>query len=315
MVVDERDSDRVRLEQVLASGPFSLALKLAIRGSGLSLDRLQHKLEERGTPVSKTALSYWQHGRTRPERPESLRALAVVEQVLGLETEALSSLLGPPRPRGRWLAQQPNSLRLDEAWARPDGLSRALQRMGTSLDALHRLTKVGVHITSTVGPNHKLLESSYLVVVRAVQDDVDRYVAAFRTDAGMVEPLRIEDTVGCRLGRRRDDEATGFCTYELLLERPLRAGELTVLRYTLRSVTAEVDAYQSHRAAPGLLDFSIQVRFDPSCLPVRVYRTHRLSVADSEPKETELWLGASHTAQLVEVNPQPGIYRVAWAWD
>ncbi|WP_344156144.1 hypothetical protein [Kribbella yunnanensis] len=314
MVVDGRDGDRVRLDEVLASGPFSLALKLAIRGSGLSLDRLQHKLEERGTRVSKTALSYWQHGRTRPERPESLRALAAVEQVLGLEAGALSSLLGPPRPRGRWLAQQPNSLRLDEAWARPDGLSRALQRMGTSLDALHRLTKVGVHITSTVGSNHKMLESSYLVVVRAAQD-VDRYVGAFRTDAGMVEPLRIEDTVGCRLGRLRDDAATGFCTYELLLERPLRAGELTVLRYTLRSVTAEIDAYQSHRAAPGLLDFSIQVRFDPSCLPVRVYRTHRLSIADSEPKETELWLGASHTAQLVEVNPSPGIYRVAWAWD
>ncbi|TDD60253.1 hypothetical protein E1263_11560 [Kribbella antibiotica] len=315
MGVDGLDSDRVQLDEVLASGPFSLALKLAIRGSGLSLDRLQHKLEERGARVSKTALSYWQHGRTRPERPESLRALSVVEEVLGLDPEALSSLLGPARPRGRWLAQHPNSLRLDEAWARPDGLSRALQRMGTSLDALHRLTKVGVHITSTVSKDHKLLESSYLVVVRAVQDNVDRYVAAFRTDAGMVEPLRIEDTVGCRVGRRRDDEATGFCTYELLLERPLRAGELTVLRYTLRSATAEIDAYQSHRAAPGLLDFSIQVRFDPSCLPVRVYRTHRLSVADSEPKETDLWLGASHTAQLVEVNPLPGIYRVAWAWD
>jgi len=315
VVVDERDSDRVRLDEVLASGPFSLALKLAIKASGLSLDRLQHKLEERGARVSKTALSYWQHGRTRPERPESLRALAIVEQVLGLETAALSSLLGPPRPRGRWLAQHPNSLRLDEAWARPDGLSRALQRMGTSLDALHRLTKVGVHITSTVGANQRLLESTYLVVVRAAQDNVDRYVAAFRTDAGMLEPLRIEDTVGCRPGRRRDDEATGFCTYELLLERPLRTGELTVLRYTLRSETAEIDSYQSHRAAPGLLDFSIQVRFDPSCLPARVYRTHRLSIADSKPKETELWLGASHTAQLIEVNPLPGIYRIAWAWD
>jgi len=315
VVVDERDSDRVRLDEVLASGPFSLALKLAIKASGLSLDRLQHKLEERGARVSKTALSYWQHGRTRPERPESLRALAIVEQVLGLETAALSSLLGPPRPRGRWLAQHPNSLRLDEAWARPDGLSRALQRMGTSLDALHRLTKVGVHITSTVGANQRLLESTYLVVVRAAQDNVDRYVAAFRTDAGMLEPLRIEDTVGCRPGRRRDDEATGFCTYELLLERPLRTGELTVLRYTLRSETAEIDSYQSHRAAPGLLDFSIQVRFDPSCLPARVYRTHRLSIADSKPKETELWLGASHTAQLIEVNPLPVIYRIAWAWD
>ncbi len=135
---DERKVDRERLEEALVTGPFSLALKQAIRASGLSLDRLQHKLGERGTPVSKTALSYWQHGRTRPERPESMRALAAVEEVLGLEAGSLSALLGPPRPRGRWLVQRPETLRADQAWARPDGLARALQAMDSSVDALPR---------------------------------------------------------------------------------------------------------------------------------------------------------------------------------
>ncbi len=315
MTVDERNTDRRRLEEALASGPFSVALQLAIKASGLSLDRLQHKLGERGTPVSKTALSYWQHGRTRPERRESLRALAVVEEVLGLPAGALSALLGPPRPRGRWLARQPDALRADQAWARPDGLARALQRMGSSLDALHRLTKMGHHIISAVGPDRRVVSTTHLLVMRAAQDDVDRHIVAFRTDAGLTEPLGVGDTIGCRLGRRRDDEPTGFCTFELLLERPLRAGDLTVLQYTLRPVTAEMDTYHSYRTAPGLRDFSIQVRFDPDCLPVRVYRTHRLSVAESEPEETELWLGASHTAQLVEVDPLPGIYRISWDWE
>src|SRR5689334_6383925 len=92
---------REELADLLVTGPFADALRVAIQLRGLSLERLQHRLRMRGAPISVTALSYWQSGRRRPERPESMMALAHREDVLGLQENALSRLLGPPRPRGR----------------------------------------------------------------------------------------------------------------------------------------------------------------------------------------------------------------------
>lgn len=303
-----------QLHEALATGPFSLALRLAVRSRGLSLDRLQCKLAERGTPVSKTALSYWQHGRTQPERPDSLRALAVIEEVLKIEAGALSALLGPPRPRGRWLSRKPGTMRLDQAWLRPDGLARALQRMGTTVDAIHWLDPVGVHLSVDVGPDRRLRAIAYHLVLRAERDGVDRRIVAFRSDLATVGLPRVTDTRGCRLGRLRADGPTSFTIFELLLDHPLRLGELTVLSYTLRMTQVVPDTVQTHRIGPSVRDFSVQAAFDPAALPARIFRSYRRSV--SEPAtEADLWLGGGGTAQYAEVDPVAGIYGIAWDWE
>jgi hypothetical protein len=63
------------------------------------LQRLRCKLAERGVAISSATLSYWQQGRSRPERPESLRALRELEVILNLPRNALFDLLEPPRAR------------------------------------------------------------------------------------------------------------------------------------------------------------------------------------------------------------------------
>ncbi|MEU5693145.1 hypothetical protein [Actinosynnema sp. NPDC020468] len=83
------------LARLLAEGPFPDALRAAIDASGLSLDRVRHRLGQRGVSVSVPTLSLWQSGRRRPARPESLRALAHLDQVLGLPPGSLTALLGP----------------------------------------------------------------------------------------------------------------------------------------------------------------------------------------------------------------------------
>jgi len=301
----------VRLVEALERGPFCLALRLAVRESGLSLDRLQFKLRERGAPVSKTALSYWQHGRNQPERPESLRALAAIEEILGLDSGALAALLGPPRPRGRWLVQKPGALRPDQAWARPDGLARALQRMGSSLDAFHQFAQLGLHLHLTVDAERRLEAISYHLVARADVDGLDRKIVAVRSDTGIAEPLDITSTRGCRVGRQRKDEPTGFTTFELLLDRPLRIGELAVLHYKVR--TSLPDTLHSQRVQQSMRDFSMQVSFAPAVLPARVCRGYRSSVSDSATV-TDLSVGASHTAAFAVLDPAPGIHTLAWDW-
>ena len=86
----------------LAADAFPTALRTAIQASGLSLDRIQYRLRARGVSVSVTALSYWQSGRRRPERAESLAALGHLESVLGVAPGSLIALTRPAasaRPR------------------------------------------------------------------------------------------------------------------------------------------------------------------------------------------------------------------------
>src|SRR5262245_19537372 len=99
----------------LAGDAFPVALRAAIRASGLSLDRIQYRLRARGLTISVTALSYWQSGRRRPERPESLSALKHLEEVLGVESGSLTALLGPPRPRGR-AQRTPSAMPIEALW-------------------------------------------------------------------------------------------------------------------------------------------------------------------------------------------------------
>src|ERR1700755_1156694 len=102
---------RDQLAVALRDGPFSRALELAIEVSGLSLQRLQDRLAEVGVHLSTTTLSYWRTGRSRPERPDSLRGVQVLERVLGVPPTGLTGLLGPRRPRGRWVRPVPGVVR------------------------------------------------------------------------------------------------------------------------------------------------------------------------------------------------------------
>ncbi|MFC4002847.1 transcriptional regulator [Prauserella oleivorans] len=81
------------LDSLLATGPFSVALRAAIRARGLGLERIQYRLKRRGVPVSLATLSHWQSGRCRPERPGSLAALRYLEEVLEVPDGALLRLL------------------------------------------------------------------------------------------------------------------------------------------------------------------------------------------------------------------------------
>lgn len=72
-----------------ASEELADRFRQSLRRSGLSLDRLAARLGERGHQVSRTTLSNWQRGHTRPVRSDSLAAIPDLEQLLGLEPGAL----------------------------------------------------------------------------------------------------------------------------------------------------------------------------------------------------------------------------------
>ena len=98
------------LTQALRTGPFHLALRAALSARGLPLQRVQHHLAGRGIKVGVTSLSYWQQGARRPQRPESLRAVRGLEEVLGLPAHSCSgSWTSPRRPKWNGPAAAPTA--------------------------------------------------------------------------------------------------------------------------------------------------------------------------------------------------------------
>src|ERR1700760_2644743 len=154
---------RAELARLLAGGPFPDALRAAIKGSGLSLDRIQHRLQLRGVTISVATLSYWQSGRRRPERPESLDALRHLEAVLRVPPNALTALLGPPRPRGR-RRHNGRLLPLDVLWGSAN-LGSLLSRVNTSCDGI--LARISQHARCEVNARRKLHSAAASQALRA----------------------------------------------------------------------------------------------------------------------------------------------------
>ncbi|MGW5418568.1 helix-turn-helix domain-containing protein, partial [Actinomadura geliboluensis] len=74
---------------------FAGALRQAVQASGLTLERIRHRLGRRGLTVSVATLSYWQRGRSRPR---SRTVVVALEEILQVPPGTLTELLDDPAP-------------------------------------------------------------------------------------------------------------------------------------------------------------------------------------------------------------------------
>ncbi|MFD8327093.1 hypothetical protein [Streptomyces lydicus] len=300
------------LAQLLRTGPFHLALRSALTARGLALTRVQHKLAQRGITIGVTSLSYWQQGARRPQRPESLRAVRALEEVLDLPAYSLHRLLVPEG--GLPEAERP-AARSYRSLVAPAG---TLQRLFTELEipADGGLHTVGHHERVRIGPARRLAERESLQVVRAHRDGVDRYVAIHRGETGC-DPSRVRVRAGenCRLGRVRGDAEAGVVVAELLFDTRLRAGETHVFGYAFEDGSGGPSAeyLRGFNFAGG--QYVLQVRFDEAALPVRCRRFAQASAGAPRSAQQELTLsGLHHAVHLVEQGVRPGILGIGWDW-
>ncbi|MFI1159759.1 hypothetical protein [Streptomyces sioyaensis] len=301
------------LAQLLRTGPFHLALRSALTERGLALTRVQHKLAERGITIGVTSLSYWQQGARRPQRPESLRAVRALEEVLQLPAYSLHRLL-VPEGGGHPEAERP-AARTYRSLVAP---AEALRQLFTELEApadggLHT---VGHHERVRIGPERRLLERESLQVVRAHRDGVDRYVAIHRGDAGC-DPSRVQVRAAenCRLGRVRGSAEAGVVVAELLFDTRLRAGDTHVFGYAFEDGSGGPSAEYLRGFSFAGGQYVLQVRFDEAALPVRCRRFAQTSPGAPRSGKQELTLSGRHRAvHLVEQGVRPGILGIAWDW-
>ncbi|MFI9561960.1 hypothetical protein [Streptomyces rishiriensis] len=319
---DAVDALTAELDTALRGGPFHVALRAAIAARGLPLQRVQHHLSRYGVKVGVTSLSYWQQGARRPQRPESLRAVRALEEILRLPDESLIRLLaesdgGHGGHRGQaGTAGGRSAGRSYRSLLQASGaLEQLLGELECPLDGgLHTL---GHHERVRIGARRELMGRESQHIVRAHRDGVDRFVAVHHGDPGCApEGMKVHALENCRAGRVRRHHGTGVLVAELLFDTRLRAGDTFLFRYGVEDGTggASTEYVRGFGAAGG--QYALQVRFDELAVPVRCHRFTQHSAAAPRGGRQELPLSGRHrSVHLVEPRVRSGMVGIGWDWE
>ncbi|WP_406305670.1 hypothetical protein OHA61_30055 [Streptomyces sp. NBC_00885] len=303
------------LAQVLHTGPFHLALRAALAVRGLPLQRVQHHLAHRGIKVGVTSLSYWQQGARRPQRPESLRAVRALEDVLELPGNSLIRLLDADEGGARTDVERPAARSYRSLVEASGAVEQLLADLDSPADG--GLHTVGHHERVRIGAGRELLGRDSAHVVRAHRDGTDRYLAIHHGDPGC-DPERVEVSAleNCRTGRVRWHRETGVLVAELLFDARLRAGETYLFGYGFKDGTGGPSGEYVRGFSFAGGQYVLQVHFDEGALPVRCRRFAQATTGAPRGARTELTLSGRHrTVHLVEQGVRPGILGIDWDWE
>lgn len=301
------------IDALLRTGPFHDALRAAIDGSGLTLDRLRDRLARRGIHVSLASLSYWRQGRSRPERPDSLRAVQAIEAILGLPRHSLEALLGPPRPRGRWVGRTTASKRYGNLLEPARALAETVDALvGQSDGKLRPRFLDDAAVLDRTGAIRQIRSRQ---VVRALADDPDRHVAVYceepGTDPSAMDFVALEN---CRVGRVRRHPTAPVIAAELLFDRTLRAGQTHLFEYKVTVDQGKpTSVYRRAFRYPSDI-YVLSVRFHRGRLPVRCASYVQQGEDPEQAVAEELTLTAGHLVHTAVNEVAPGVLGIEWEW-
>ncbi|GAB3924921.1 hypothetical protein GCM10029976_017420 [Kribbella albertanoniae] len=313
MAVQATDAGvRHELELALRNGPFPAALHLAIEVSGLTLEEIRDWLGERGAHLSIATLSYWRRGRSRPERAASLLAVRLLEELLELPPNALMSLLGPRRIRGRWIGHVPGSVapQLLFADSRPDTLMRTV-----GVPQQGRLRRVSVHVTVELGADRMVERIRMRELVRAAAHRVSQLGVLYFAEERPDSPPELTAVANARIGQVETDRVAGLVVAELILDRVLEVGEPALIEYEWRFAPGTLMLNYEHRFVEPIREYVLQTRFAPGVVPAHCHRYDRRTVAAPEGNHTELWIGGADSALIAETDVPSGIVGMRWSWS
>ncbi|MQY02948.1 helix-turn-helix domain-containing protein [Actinomadura macrotermitis] len=266
---------------------FAGALRDAVQSSGLTLERVRHRLGQRGLTVSVATLSYWQRGRSRPRSRVVVTAL---EEILQVPPGTFTGLLDDPGPGAA------------ELWPDPAAYAGVVAQLDRSGD--HQLERLSVHDVFRLGPDRRPAGLTVREVLRATGDDVDRVVCVHPAaeDGAEIGWLRY-----CRAGRVRT--VGGLLGFELVFDRVPAVGDTVVVEYGIAFAPGAPPAHRYLRRFPRpVRDYLTVVRFDPQTLPARCYGRYG-------GVGRELWIGTSGSAHLALGDVRRGVVGVEWEWD
>ncbi|MGX7825455.1 helix-turn-helix domain-containing protein [Actinokineospora sp. 24-640] len=291
---------------------FPAVLDRTIERSGMSLEHLQRRLSAHGIRVSLSTLSYWRRGRTRPERPESLKAVSVMEDVLELPPGGLTALLGPRKPRGRWASRAGTTRTPELLWRDCGGVEAALSALDDPVPGT--LTYLTIHDHHHVDQERRDSRTVVRMVLRAEADGLRSCVVLHRAEeTDRTLPVLVAGP-GCAVGRVRAQSAGRFTVAEILFDRTLSIGQTALVEYEVRWFGTSTAIRYSRGMRRGPREYLAQVSFHPAALPTRC---HAFTQADAWAPETGggvLRIGAFSGVHALVSEPASAIVGIRWQW-
>lgn len=288
---------------------FPDALRLAIEHRGLSLDRIQARLSAAGASVSTATLSYWQSGRTRPERVTSLVALSHLERILELPAGVLARRLGPPRPRGHW---HPGSAEYHPyaLWSDPESIAAVRSQINTQWDG--RLSRISVHDRIYLGPDRteRLVRSR--LVLRAEVDGPDRWAATYMGPEHCAPPT-LHAVPPSRLGRRVVLPDTEILAAEILFDHALAKNETTICEFGVTNPRPGVSTFYEGKFRLPVREYLLEVSFTPPAIPAVVEQYEASTLTAAETTRPLTVDSAQHVHALC-LGFGPGRFGIRWQW-
>ncbi|TWP47998.1 hypothetical protein FKR81_30505 [Lentzea tibetensis] len=281
------------------TGPFHVVLREAIQQRGLPLDRLRSRLAQRGIRVGLATLSDWQHGNSRPQRPNSMRAVDALEEILGLPHGTLTGLLAPGGiPR--------------------HGVDEHSGPLGELLGSLPRghawdLETITTETTYAIGPDRRRSGMSIRKLVRARRDGVDRArVCYFGASEGVIGDADVRPVRNCGLGEVRRHAGGNVLVAEVLFGQSLRTGETWLFEYAVDQSETTTDVAHAIRQPEG--NWVLEVRFHPDALPAVVHGYYRADLYGDRQRVSELPLTNHHSVLLTSAGMSAGVVGINWRW-
>ncbi|MFC5287036.1 hypothetical protein ACFPM7_08230 [Actinokineospora guangxiensis] len=291
---------------------FPSVLDRTIERSGMSLEHLQRRLSARGVRVSLSTLSYWRRGRTRPERPESMKAVSAMEDVLELPRGHLAELLPPRKPRGRWASRAGETRQPDVLWRDPTGLAAALSALEEPSPGT--LTYLSIHDHHRLDSMRRDASTTVRMVLRAEADGVRSCVVLHRAEDGDTALPVVVAGSGCAVGRVRSQPGNRFVVSEILLDRTLSVGQTALVSYEVRwfGTVPALRYSRALRRAPR--SYLVEVGFDRLAVPAECHAFTQGDAWAAERGGGRLRVGAFGGAHHLVSDPQEPIVGVRWVW-
>jgi hypothetical protein len=171
---------------------------------------------------------------------------------------------------------------------------------------------LSLHELHVLGPDGLPAEHETIQVIKATVDGVESVPYRFDTDELMVEVIR-----GGRVSDRPYRVTETIYGVDILLNRPLTAGETTLMQYRTTFYYKSPPPPEFRRGVlRSTRDPTIWVKFDPQRIPARVYRARwdrldQARVVEQEPVEPDEELSVHHRFGAV----RKAIVGFYWEWS
>lgn len=284
-------------------GDFAATLRAAVADRGLTLERVRYHLKQSGHELSVATLSYWQSGRSRPDRASSLAALGSLEEILQVPRGSLAALL-PARMRLPRLALTTYPVR--SLFDTGQLIEQGVADLGISWNDLERIS---THDVLALQADRSVGSHVVRVVMRAARDGVDRFVTFYGDDPTGTPYVMAREN--CWLGRVLEYPDRGLVIAEMLLNQPLAMGDVVLVEYEFAVAGSHAPCDHWERACPQQhREVFIEVAFHESALPTEV----RSGVNQGGVQRHEPATLNGNQLSLLQLDFGPGVVGLCWSW-